>query len=162
MSGLSCRLPLGGGWTEEVALAGVAAEEAALVAEPERAIGKLVDDDGTADVVGALASAGQLQDEAVECHGAVIADDALVLDGEQEGEVDTRDAHEGALRLSGPHGEPAVEVREEDRLEVRVRGGVGRDPRHAQFLGEAALERPEGAFAAAPSLGGARKDLADA
>src|SRR2546425_429924 len=145
----SGRLALGGGRLEESPLAVVAGQEPALVADGQGIVRKLVDEDRTADVVGAVASGWQLKHEPLEAHSAVVTHGALMLTREHEAQIHGDEADERALGLRGLHREAAVEVGGERRGEIRVgRRGV-RDPGGAELLGGPALERAGGPLTAA-------------
>src|SRR2546425_12559225 len=158
----SGRLALGGGGFEQHALAVVASEQPALVADAEGRVRELVNEDGTAHVVQPRLRPGELERDRAEGHAAVVADDPLMLAGEHEAELEAHELEEGAARLRRGDGEAAIEVRDEGRLQVRVGDRVVGDAGDAQLLREAPLEGPEGALTAAARLGGAGKDVADA
>src|SRR5438876_5009391 len=139
----SGRLALGGGRLEESPLAVVAGQEPALVADGQGIVRELVDEDRTADVVGAVASGWQLKHEPLEAHSAVVTHGALMLTREHEAQIHGDEADERALGLRGLHREAAVEVGDERRGEIRVGRSVVRDPGDAELLGKAALELPK-------------------
>src|SRR5579884_791290 len=154
--------PRGGGRLEERPLAGVPGQEPPLVADAQGCVRELVHEDGTADVVHAVAAGWELKHEPLEAHGVVVAHQAFMLAREQEAEIDPGKAHERAGGLRGLDREAAVKVGEEGRGEIRVGGSVVGNPRHAELRGEAALERPEVPLTAAPGFRGAGADVPDA
>src|SRR6266849_8253828 len=158
----SGRLALGGGGFEQRALAVVAGEQPALVGDAEGRVRELVNEDGTAHVVQPRLRPGELEGDRPEGHGAVVADDPLMLGGEHEAEFEAHEFEEGAAWLRRRDGEAAIEVRDEGRLQVGVGGRVVRDAGEAELLGEATLECPEGPLTTAARLGGAGEDVADA
>src|SRR5438876_1539341 len=158
----SGRLALGGGRLEESPLAVVAGQEPALVADGQGIVRKLVDEDRTADVVGAVASGWQLKHEPLEAHSAVVTHGALMLTREHEAQIHGDEADERALGLRGLHREAAVEVGDERRGEIRVGRSVVRDPGDAELLGKAALERPEVPLTATAGFRRAGADVPDA
>src|SRR2546427_9863601 len=151
----SGRLALGGGGFEQRALAVVAGEQPALVGEAEGRGRDLVAGDGAARVVQPRLRSGELERDRPEGHGAVVADDPLMLGGEYEAEVEAHELEEGAAWLRRRDGEAAIEVRDEGRLQVGVGARVVGDAGEAELLREATLECPEGPLTAAARLGGA-------
>src|SRR5713101_7609089 len=139
----SGRLALGGGGFEQRTLAVVAGEQPALVADAESRVRELVHEDGTAHVVQPRLRPGELERDRTEGHGAVVADDPLMLGGEHEAELEAHELEKDTARLRRRDGEPAIEVREEGRLEVGVGDRVVGDAGEAELLRQAALERPE-------------------
>src|SRR5579875_2353222 len=61
--------PRGGGRLEERPLAGVPGQEPPLVADAQGCVRELVHEDGTADVVHAVAAGRELKPEPLEAHG---------------------------------------------------------------------------------------------
>ena len=123
-----------------------------MKADPELAVDELVNQDRTAREVSPFSAFGDLEHEVVEEHGVVVADDALVLRRDEELEIDAADRGEGALWLTGPNGEPSIEVSLEGAFEKDVGIRVVVNGREAKLLGQAALDRLEGPLAASPSF----------
>lgn len=86
----------------------VPGDEGALEADAEAAVGELVDEDRAAGEVDAVASGRQLELELLEDDGVVVADDALVLGGEKQLEVDAGEGREGSFGLCRGDGEAAA------------------------------------------------------
>src|SRR5579875_1569193 len=98
----------------------VTSQQAALIADPQGAIGELVDDDGAAHEMGSLAGGGQLQDEVVEGHGIVVTDDPAIVAGEQQVQLQAGQLGKGAFLLRWFDGEAAIEVGDKDLFQILV------------------------------------------
>ena len=68
----------------------VPAEELPLVADSEGSVGEFMDGDGATNEVQAAARRRELKDPVLKDHGVVVADNAVVLDREQQGSVKQR------------------------------------------------------------------------
>ena len=135
-------------------------QELPLVADTEGSVRELVNGDGTADEVQTGGCRTELKDQVSEGHGVVVSHDAIVLDGEQKREIHAfGNRRESALALGGRYREAAVEVGDEDVLEIAVGLGVSSDAVKPQLLREPTLDGAESAFASAPSLWGASTDV---
>ena len=129
------RGPRGSGATDALCVAGEASQGPTLVADGQIPVGELVHEDGAAHEVVAVPGRLELEDAPLEVDGVVLVDDALVLRGEQQREVDAHHLGEGTLGLRGAHGEAAVEVGEEHLGEVAVGSLVGANAGGTQLLG---------------------------
>ena len=94
-----------------------------------------------------------LQLAAAPGDAVVVADDALLLDREDVAPERLGDHHERRGRLLGRDREGPVVLGQVDLAQEPVGGLDGGDPGQRQLLGQAVLQRPEGALAAAPGLG---------
>ena len=96
-------------------------KELPLVADTEGSVRELMDGDGTTNEVQTAGCRIELKDQVSEGHGVVVSHDAIVLDGEQEREIHAfGNRRESALALGGRDREAAVEVGDEDLLEVAM------------------------------------------
>jgi hypothetical protein len=99
----------------------VPSKELALVADAESSVRELVDGDGTANEVQTAGCRTELKDDVSEGHGVIVSHDTIVLDREQQREIHAfGDRRESALALGGHDREAAVEVGNEDVLEIAV------------------------------------------
>ena len=121
-----------------------------------------MNDDRAAHEMHARRGGGQLQDQAFESHGVVVAHHALVFGRQQQVKFDSPNGRKGALGLGRGDGEAAIEVRHKDLLQVAVGVRVAGDAVQPQFLWQAALDGLKGAFAAPAGLGRAGQDVSDA
>lgn len=94
-----------------------------------------MDEHGAASEGWAASVLRELESAAEEFDDVIVADDALVLNGEEELEIDAGEADEGGFLLLRHDGEAAVEVGDEDLLEVTVGAIVGADAVQTELLG---------------------------
>ncbi len=102
----------------------VAGEQTALIADAESAVGELMDRHGAAHEMGPISARRQLQDQVVEQHGVVIAYHPRMPARQHQLQFDPGQLGESAFLLCRLDGEAAIEVRDEDRLEVAIGDGV--------------------------------------
>src|SRR5262244_3765819 len=146
---------------ERCTLAVEAGDQLAAEADAQAVIEQLVHEHRAASEVKTVAQTGKLQAKLAEGDRVVVRDHPLVLERDEQSDVNRGQARECAPRLGGLHGEAAVEVRDEDVVEITVGLLVRADAVQAQLLREPSLEGPEAALASSPSLRRARQDLAD-
>jgi len=114
---------------QELARAIVAGQEPPLVTDPQLALGKLMDEHRTPDVMRALVIPGHRQAPPLEAHEAIVGHRARVLHREQQIHIDPNHRHKGGARLGRRDGEASIEVGHKRLRQIRVGGGVGGDPR---------------------------------
>ena len=105
---------------------------------------------------------GQLKGAALERHGVVTRDEALLLVTQDLLEVDTPERHEGARRIRGGAAEGRVVVRNKAIPQVGIGGRERRDLGDAELVHQAILERAIESLAATARLGRVRGDVLDA
>jgi hypothetical protein len=101
----------------------VAGEQAALIADAPVAVGELMHRHRAAHEVGPISARRQLQDQVEEQHGVVVAHHSLMSARQQQLQFDPGQLGESAFLLRRLDGEAAIEVRDEDLLEVAIGAG---------------------------------------
>ena len=138
------------------------ADDHAIVGNGEGVIEKLVHSDGATSEVDSLAVASQLKRELLELDGVVIANHALVTNGQEHGEVLQMDGRKGALWLRRPDGKASIKRRNKNFLEVTVCFFHGANARCTKLLGEPSLKRSKGPLTSSSCLWRTSQDVPDA
>jgi hypothetical protein len=98
----------------------VTSEQTTLIADAEIAVGELMHSYRTAHEMSPLFGGRQLQDQVLEGHGVVVAHHPRMLRGEHQLQLDAGQLDEGAFLVRRLDREAAIEVRDEDLLEIAI------------------------------------------